>query len=82
MDGRDATHTAVRDTSETDTVEGSNADVRHDLARVVRTSRCFSRCSKALRRAVHLCVWWYNQRQLWQQRYPHYRKHSIDVVPP
>ncbi len=80
--GLDATHTAVLDKRETYSVEGSNADLRHYLARLVRKSRCFSRCIKALRRTVKLFVWCYNQRQLWNQRYPQYRKHVIDFVPP
>ncbi len=42
--GLDGTHTAVLDKSETYSVEGGNADLRHYLARVVRRSRCFSRC--------------------------------------
>lgn len=82
VDGLGATHAAVRDKSETYSVEGGNADLRHYLARLVRRSRCFWRCSVALRRAVKVWVWCYNQRQLWNRRYPQYPKHVIDVVPP
>ncbi len=77
-----ATYTAVLDKSQTYSVEGGNADLRHYLARLGRKSRCFSRCLKALRRAIKLFVWAYNQRQLWQQQYPKYTKHVIDFVSP
>ena len=77
-----ATYTAVLDKSQTYTVEGGNADLRHYLARLGRKSRCFSRCIGALRRAIKLFVWAYNQRQLWQAQYPQYTKHVIDFVPP
>ncbi len=80
--GLTATYTALPNKSQTYTVEGGNADLRHYLARLGRKSRCFSRCIVALRRAVKLLVWCYNQRQLWNQRYPRYPKHIIDFVPP
>ena len=48
---------------ETHTIEGVNADLRTYLGRLKRRSRCFSRCIEALRRAVRLFVWHYNQRQ-------------------
>lgn len=80
--GLTATHTAVLDKSETYSVEGTNADLRHYLARLVRRSRCFSRSLTAVRRAVKLFVWCYNRRQLWNQRYPQYRKHVMEFVPP
>ena len=44
--------------------EGMNADLRHYLTRLVRRSRCFSRCIHALGRAVDLFVRCYNARQL------------------
>ena len=80
--GLTATHTALPNKSQTYTVEGGNADLRHYLARLGRKSRCFSRCIVALRRAVKLFVWCYNHRQLWKQRYPRYPKHVIEFVPP
>jgi IS1 family transposase len=57
----DAAYTARLDKSETYSVEGGNADLRHYLARLARTSRCFSRCLEALRRALKLFVWAYNR---------------------
>jgi insertion element IS1 protein InsB len=57
--------------SETYAVEAVNADLRHYLARLGRRSRCFSRCIRALRRAVDLFVR-YNARQLRKRKYPQY----------
>ena len=49
-----ASYTAMPNKSQTYTVEGGNADLRHYLARLARKSRCFSRCINALRRAIKL----------------------------
>ncbi len=51
------THKAMHNKSETYSVEGDNAELRHYLARLTRKSRCFSKCISALRRAVELFVW-------------------------
>ncbi len=80
--GLDTTYTAMPDKSQTYSVEGGNADLRQYLARLGRTSRCFSRCIRALQRAVKLFIWCYNQRQLWKQRYPQYEKHVSEFVSP
>jgi insertion element IS1 protein InsB len=67
-------HQVAPGKSQTYTVEGVNADLRHYLARLVRRSRCFSRCIKALRRAVALFVHFYNQHRLQciqNPSYPH-----------
>src|SRR5574341_1030952 len=45
-------HLMIDDKSQTFSVEGDNADLRHYLARLVRRSRCFSRCPLALQCAV------------------------------
>lgn len=66
------THQAMYDKSQTYSVEGTNADLRHYLARLVRRSRCFSRCIHALTRAVDLFVRCYNARQLRKRKYPRY----------
>jgi insertion element IS1 protein InsB len=63
-------------------VEGVNADLRHYLARLRRKSRCFSRCIHALRRAVRLFVYAYNQRQLYRWRFPAYAAFPMDFVSP
>ena len=65
------------DKSETYRVEGVNAELRHYLARLVRRSRCFSRCIKALRAAIKLFVFAWNSRQLYKKRYPHYPAHVM-----
>ncbi len=80
--GLDATSTAVLDKCHTYRVEGGNADLRHSLARLVRTSRCCSRCICALQRVVKVWVWCYNQQQVWKQRYPRYPNQLIQFVPP
>ncbi|HVF51739.1 MAG TPA: hypothetical protein VNA19_16765 [Pyrinomonadaceae bacterium] len=65
-------HQVMYNKSQTYSVEGVNADLRHYLARLGRRSRCFSRCIHALRRAVDLFVRCYNARQLRKRKYPHY----------
>ena len=65
-------HTSIYDKSQTYSVEGTNADLRHYLARLARRSRCFSRYIHALRRAVDLFVRCYNARQLRKRKYPRY----------
>ncbi len=77
-----AQYRALLDKSETYTVEGGNAALRHYLARLARKSRCFSRCLQALRRAVKLFIWCYNQRQLWKLRYPKHPRPITDFVSP
>ena len=49
-------HQAMNDKSQTYSVEGDNAELRHYLARLARKSRCFSRCLHALHTAVKLFV--------------------------
>jgi insertion element IS1 protein InsB len=74
-------HEVAPGKSETYSVEGGNADLRHYLARLGRKSRCFSRCIEALRRAVFLFVHCYNQRQIWQRAHPKYKRNVIDFLP-
>jgi IS1 family transposase len=61
-------------------VEGNNAELRHYLARLARSSRCFSRCPYALHCAIRLFVYYFNQRQLKKQLFPKYTFHIIDFV--
>lgn len=68
-------HQGVKDKSETYSVEGSNADLRHYLARLARSSRCFSRSIDALRTAVQLFVYAWNRRQLVKRQFPKYPAH-------
>ena len=73
-------YSAMLDKSETYRVEGDNAELRHYLARLVRKSRCFSRCIHALRRAIKLFVYAWNRRQLYRARYPHYPAHLLQFA--
>ena len=66
--------------TDTFSVEADNAEFRHYLARLARSSRCFSRCPYALACAVRLFVYYFNQRQLHQRRFPNYSFHIIDFV--
>lgn len=75
-------HHPMNDKSQTYSVEGVNADLRHYLARLGRRSRCFSRCVHALRRAVRLFVYCYNQRQLYRRLYPNYSPGLADFLTP
>ena len=75
-----AIHHPMPDKSETYSVEGDNAELRHYLARLVRKSRCFSRCEKALRKAVKIFVFAFNSRQLYKQKYPKYPAHLMDFA--
>lgn len=61
---------AMRDKSETYSVEAGNAELRHYLARLVRRSRCFSRSIEALRRHVKLFIYAWNRRQLHRRLFP------------
>ena len=66
--------------SDTYSVEADNAELRHYLARLGRSSRCFSRCPYALACAVRLFVFYFNQRQLRKRLYPQYHFNIIDFV--
>jgi IS1 family transposase len=68
--------------TDTFSVEGDNAEFRHYLARLARASRCFSRCPIALANAIHLFVYCFNRRQLYQQRFPLYKANVIDFLYP
>lgn len=73
-------HTPMPNKSETYRVEGDNAELRHYLARLARRSRCFSRCIRALRRAIKLFVFAWNSRHLYGQRFPNYPAHVMEFV--
>jgi IS1 family transposase len=68
--------------TDTYSVEGDNAELRHYLARLARQSRCFSRCPYALQCALKLFVFSFNRRQLHKQSFPHYQAHVKDFVNP
>lgn len=64
---------SVTDKSQTFCVEGVNAEMRHYLARLARSSRCFSRSEEALHRAVTLFAHAWNKRQLHKAAHPRYK---------
>ena len=66
--------------TDTFSVEGNNAELRHYLARLARSSRCFSRCPYALSCAVRLFIYYFNQRQLRKHRFPRYSFAISDFV--
>lgn len=63
--------------TDTYSVEGDNAELRHYLARLARKSRCFSRCPHALVCALRLFVYCFNARQLYKQQYPAHIKNFL-----
>lgn len=73
-------HLVAEGKTQTYSVEGGNADLRHYLARLAKKSRCFSRCIHALRRAVALFVDCWNKRQLHMQLFPDYHPALTDFV--
>ena len=73
-------HHAMPDKSQTYSVEGDNAELRHYLARLARASRCFSRSIHALHNAVKLFVFAWNRRQLAIRRFPTYPAHLLSFV--
>jgi insertion element IS1 protein InsB len=75
-------HVTLIDKSQTYSVEGDNAELRHYLARLARKSRCFSRCILALQAAMKLFVYAWNARQLHKQRFPNYPAHVKDFAYP
>ena len=73
-------HTVAQGKSQTYSVEGDNAELRHYLARLGRRSRCFSRCIWALQRAVALFVYAWNKRQRHKRAFPKVPAHVCDFV--
>ena len=74
-------HLVAEGKSQTYSVEGGNADLRHYLARLAKKSRCFSRSLTALSRAINFFVECWNKRQLFKLRYPGYSPALSDFVP-
>jgi hypothetical protein len=66
--------------TDTYSVEGNNAELINYLARLARSSRCFSRCPYALSCAVRLFVYYFNQRQSRKHQFPKYPFHITDFV--
>ncbi len=68
--------------TETYAVEADNAELRHYLARLARSSRCFSRCPYALICSLRLFIYCFNHRQLYKRQYPAYPAHVKDFLYP
>jgi insertion element IS1 protein InsB len=75
-------HQVSEGKTDTYSVEGDNAELRHYLARLARRSRCFSRCPYALECALRLFVYYFNSRQLYKQRFPNYPANVMDFISP
>ena len=73
-------HLSLADKSETYSVEGGNADLRHYLTRLVRKSRCFSRCLVWLNRHLKAFAHAWNRRQLHNRAHPYDKKAVIDFI--
>ena len=73
-------HAVAPGKSETFSVEGDNAELRHYLARLARKSRCFSRCLWALTRAVALFVYAWDRRQRAKRAFPKLPAEVCDFV--
>jgi len=73
-------HLSLSDKSETYSVEGGNADLRHYLTRLVRKSRCFSRCLTWLNRHLKAFAHAWNRRQLHNRARPFDNKPMIEFI--
>ena len=73
-------HLSLFDKSETYSVEGVNAELRHYLTRLARKSRCFSRCIDWLNRHLKAFAHAWNRRQLHNRAFPYDKRHVIDFV--
>lgn len=70
------------DQKETYSGEAVQADLRHDLKRLARQSRCFSRRLDALHKNLRLFVYGYNRRQITKPRDPNSSFHLVDFICP
>jgi IS1 family transposase len=73
-------HLSLADKSETYSVEGGNADLRHYLTRLARKSRCFSRCLVWLNRHLKAFAHAWNRRQLHNRARPFDKRPMIDFL--
>lgn len=73
-------HLSLPDKSETYSVEGGNADLRHYLTRLARKSRCFSRCLHWLNRHLKAFAHAWNRRQLHNRARPFDKKQVLDFI--
>ena len=83
LDYHSGLHLVAEGKSQTYSVEGGNADLRHYLARLAKKSRCFSRCIEALKRntrGIALFTQCWNRRQLFKHKFPLYNPPLRDFV--
>ena len=59
----------IRDKSDTFTVEGVNADLRHFISGLARRSRCFYRSIETLDAVIDMFVDAYNKYGEWKHKY-------------
>ncbi len=74
------THEALPDKSQTYSVEGSNAEIRHFLGRLHRRSRCFCRDIDSLRQVFWLFAHCYNKRCLFWHDKPKLKRANIGLA--
>jgi len=75
-------HVSLPNKTQTYSVEANNAELRQYLARLARSSRCFSRSVASLRAALKLFIFAWNRRQLARQQPPLYRYALADFLYP
>ncbi len=66
--------------TDTYSFKADNAELRRYLARLVRHSRCFSRCPEASKAALKLFMYCFNRRQLKKQPFPNYPPHVYQII--
>jgi IS1 family transposase len=75
-----AKHTFSEGKTDTYSVEADNTELRHYLACLARSSRCFSRRFEALKAAIQLFVYCFNRRQLHKLAFPNYQAHVYQLL--
>ena len=75
-------HISLPNKTQTYSVEANNAELRHYLARLARSSRCFSRSVASLWAALKLFIFAWNRRQLARQQHPQYHYALADFLYP
>jgi IS1 family transposase len=73
-------HESLPNKSQTYSVEGDNAELRHCLARLGRRSRCSTRSLEALSCGVDLFIFAWNRRQRWKRANPKYHRDIRDFI--
>ena len=74
-------HLVAAGKSQTYSVEGDNAELRHYLKCLARKTRCFAKRLESLIRRVKFFVYCWNRRQLYRRQYPQYARPLFDFAP-